>query len=105
MTNPGVDPMSDPTNSPAAPRLARHRLWHHTRRTAVFVVGTAVALAGVAMLVLPGPGLLLIVAGLSILAVEFAWAARWRDQAKERAAAATRAVSGSARRMKHRRRG
>ena len=104
MSFPSIDPMSDPAKGPAVPRPARHRVWHHTRRTAIFLVGTAVALAGVAMLVLPGPGLLLVVAGLSILAVEFAWAARWRDRAKERTTAATRAVSSSARRMKRRRR-
>jgi putative transmembrane protein PGPGW len=33
-------------------------------------------LCGVVMLVTPGPGLLLIVAGLGVLAFEFAWAQR-----------------------------
>lgn len=58
----------------------------HARRVAIFVVGMAVVLAGAAMLVLPGPGLLVIIAGLSILAVEFAWARALRDRAKDRAA-------------------
>jgi uncharacterized protein (TIGR02611 family) len=60
----------------------------HGKRAAVFVTGWVIVLAGVAMLVLPGPGLLVIVAGLSVLAIEFAWAARLRDQAKDKAKAA-----------------
>ena len=39
--------------------------------------------AGIAMLVLPGPGWLTIAAGLAVLATEFAWARRWLDQLKE----------------------
>jgi tellurite resistance protein TerC len=38
------------------------------------VIGSTVLLGGVAMLVLPGPGLLVIVLALAILATEFAWA-------------------------------
>jgi uncharacterized protein (TIGR02611 family) len=60
----------------------------HGKRAAVFVAGWVIVLAGVAMLVLPGPGLLVIIAGLSVLAIEFAWAARLRDQAKDKAKAA-----------------
>ena len=40
------------------------------------VIGGTVLLLGVALLVLPGPGWLLIIGGLAILAGEFAWA-RW----------------------------
>jgi tellurite resistance protein TerC len=46
------------------------------RRTAVTIVGFALLLVGVALLVLPGPGLLVIVAGLAVLATEYAWAKR-----------------------------
>jgi len=46
------------------------------RRVAITVVGFALLLAGVAMLVLPGPGLLVILAGLAVLATEYAWAKR-----------------------------
>jgi tellurite resistance protein TerC len=38
------------------------------------VIGATVLIGGVAMLVLPGPGLLVIVLALAILATEFAWA-------------------------------
>jgi hypothetical protein len=36
-----------------------------------------VVVVGLVVLVLPGPGLLLISAGLALLATEFAWAQRW----------------------------
>ena len=39
-----------------------------------------VALAGFAMLALPGPGILVIVLGLAMLAGEFSWMARWMDR-------------------------
>ncbi len=59
----------------------------HGKRAGIFVVGWVIVLAGVAMLVLPGPGLLVIIAGLSVLGIEFAWAAKLRDQAKDKAKA------------------
>lgn len=57
-------------------RIARS--WQHLPRPlrmafALTVGGTLVAV-GVALLVLPGPGLLLIFLGLALLATEFAWA-------------------------------
>ena len=52
------------------------------RVVAVTVVGGTVVLTGVAMLVLPGPGVLAILAGLALLATEFAWARRWLDRAR-----------------------
>ncbi len=52
------------------------------RRIAIAVIGATVVLLGVAMLVLPGPGLLTIVGGLAILALEFAFARRWLERIK-----------------------
>lgn len=46
------------------------------RRVAVAFVGGTVVAVGVAMLVLPGPAVLVIPAGLAILATEFHWAGR-----------------------------
>jgi len=46
------------------------------RRTAITIAGFAILLAGVAMLVLPGPGVLVVVGGLAVLATEYAWAQR-----------------------------
>ena len=43
-------------------------------RLGVTVAGPLVVLAGVAMLVLPGPGLVVIALGLALLALEYEWA-------------------------------
>ena len=46
----------------------------------VGLIGGTVLLIGLAMLVLPGPGLPIMAAGLAILATEFFWARRaWRN--------------------------
>jgi tellurite resistance protein TerC len=52
------------------------------RRIIVAIVGGTVLLAGVAMIVLPGPATVVIPAGLAILAIEFAWARRWLRRIK-----------------------
>lgn len=44
------------------------------RRAVVAVIGFTVLLIGVAMIVLPGPAILVIPLGLGILATEFVWA-------------------------------
>lgn len=49
------------------------------RKPLVFMVGFAVVGAGVAMLVLPGPGWAAIFLGFAILATEFAFAEKVRD--------------------------
>lgn len=58
------------------------------RKIAILIVGTLVLLAGIAMLALPGPGMVVIIVGLVILAQEFAWAERLLDIAVEKVAAA-----------------
>lgn len=49
---------------------------------AVSVTGTVLIVAGVIMLVTPGPGLLAIAAGLAVWAKEFRWARRLLDRAR-----------------------
>jgi tellurite resistance protein TerC len=49
------------------------------------VVGFTVLAIGVAMLVLPGPGLVVIGFGLLILSAEFVWAKRALDRMKDQA--------------------
>src|SRR5512146_2239173 len=44
------------------------------RRFAVTLVGAALLLVGGAMTVLPGPGILFVLAGLAVLATEYVWA-------------------------------
>ena len=55
------------------------------KRVAVTIAGFAVLLAGVAMLILPGPGIVVILAGLAILGTEYVWAQRLLRIAKEKA--------------------
>jgi uncharacterized protein (TIGR02611 family) len=54
-------------------------------RLALITVGTIVTLAGLAALVLPGPGLVLILIGLGILAQEVSWAERLLAYARRKA--------------------
>ncbi len=66
-----------------------------SKRIAVSVVGGVFVLAGLAMLVLPGPGILVVVVGFAILGTEYAWAAAALDRTKRTAAqAGTMARSG-----------
>jgi hypothetical protein len=55
------------------------------KRATVAVAGAVVLLVGVALLVLPGPGLLLVLAGLLILASEFPTLERYVDPVRDRA--------------------
>lgn len=52
----------------------------------IALIGGTVLLIGVAFLVLPGPGLPIVAAGLAILATEFLWARRAMRRAKGTAA-------------------
>ena len=62
------------------------------KRVAITIAGFVVLLAGLAMLVLPGPGIVVIIAGLAILATEYVWAQRLLRIAKEKANQAKDAV-------------
>ena len=63
------------------------------KRIAIGVIGFIVVVAGILLIPLPGPGLLVVIAGLSILALEFAWAKRWLDWTKEYARRAKEKMS------------
>lgn len=65
---------------------------HQSVRLSVAAVGFTVLAVGLVLLVTPGPGLLVIIAGLAILAHEFAWAAIALEKAKARAAQAREAA-------------
>ena len=52
------------------------------KRIFIAIAGGTVLLMGIAMTVLPVPSLLVILAGLAILAIEFAWAQRWLQHAR-----------------------
>jgi uncharacterized protein (TIGR02611 family) len=62
------------------------------KRIGITIAGFAVVLAGIAMLVLPGPGLLIICVGLAILSTEYVWAQRMLNTARAKAEQAKDAV-------------
>ena len=82
--------MADPERSTKAQRLVeglgdrreRHKERGRVYRIAVVAAGVVVLLAGLAMTVLPGPAVVVIPIGLSLLALEFVWA----EQVLERVA-------------------
>jgi hypothetical protein len=53
------------------------------KRAVILVAGCTVLALGVALIVLPGPAIIVIPAGLAILAIEFAWARRWLQRMRE----------------------
>jgi tellurite resistance protein TerC len=55
------------------------------RRIVVALAGGTVLVVGVAMIVLPGPAVIVIPAGLAILATEFLWARRMLHRVKRTA--------------------
>jgi uncharacterized protein (TIGR02611 family) len=52
----------------------RRSLASHTKRFVVTVIGLGLVALGVLLLVLPGPGILVVIAGMAVLASEFDWA-------------------------------
>jgi uncharacterized protein (TIGR02611 family) len=73
-------------------KAVAHFIQRSGKRIAVTIAGFAVLLAGIALLVLPGPGWLLIFIGLTILATEYVWAQRLLNAAKRKAEQAKAAV-------------
>lgn len=71
------------------------------RRCAIAVIGGTVVLIGVCMLVLPGPGIVVIPAGLAILSVEFAWARIWLRKVRAGRIYAARHIERRFRRRPH----
>ncbi|MFH9857536.1 PGPGW domain-containing protein [Streptomyces althioticus] len=63
---------------------------HLIRRGVALAAGSLLLLVGVALLVLPGPGLLLVLAGLLVLADQFPAVARYVDPVRRRATRAAR---------------
>jgi uncharacterized protein (TIGR02611 family) len=74
----------------------RQITYRWARRIAVSIVGGSVLLFGVALIVLPGPALVVIPVGLAILGLEFAWARRWLRHVKERSGQMAAWISNSA---------
>ena len=58
----------------------------------VLIIGMTIILIGVALLVLPGPGTVVIVLGLALLGTEFVWARRLLRRVKESGDSAARSI-------------
>ncbi len=78
---PGADP---PLRHPFRAFFSRHRTLDLVYRVAVGVLGTAIVLGGLVLVPLPGPGWLIVFAGLALLSTEFAWAGRLLDYGRRR---------------------
>jgi uncharacterized protein (TIGR02611 family) len=88
-------------NAPSTPGAGMAiPLLRWARKGGVTVVGISMLAGGVVMLVLPGPGLAVIVLGLAVLATEYAWAGRLLAVARQRA---SRMASPLADRLRRRR--
>jgi uncharacterized protein (TIGR02611 family) len=60
----------------------------NVRRVAAIAGGGILLVTGIALLVLPGPGVPLIIAGLALLSTQFEWARRLRNWMHQRVRAA-----------------
>jgi len=60
------------------------RTLRQVKKLVVAVVGFTMLIAGIAMIVLPGPAFIFIPAGLAILATEFLWAKKLLQKLKEK---------------------
>jgi uncharacterized protein (TIGR02611 family) len=77
-------------------RQARHRQRNRFYRIGFAAAGFLVLIAGLVMLVTPGPGIPVLILGLAMLALEFAWAERWLERIATKAEQAVEGVtSGS----------
>ncbi|HEV3475474.1 MAG TPA: PGPGW domain-containing protein [Actinomycetota bacterium] len=79
------------------PRDRRSQFWlkRHAVRVGVTIVGFVVLIAGVVMLVAPGPGVLVVIAGLALLATEYTWAEKFLHRAREKTEAGFHAATAS----------
>lgn len=95
-TPPTTGPEATPLSAAAARRTAQRNRTHRALRRAVLsLLGVLITLAGVAMLALPGPGALVIVLGLWVLALEYEWAERRLDAVKDKVIEAAHAAAAS----------
>lgn len=55
------------------------------KKIVVAVVGVGLMVLGVVLMPLPGPGFVIVVVGIAVLATEFAWAKSLRDKTRDKA--------------------
>jgi uncharacterized protein (TIGR02611 family) len=71
-------------NDTSTRRPLLHHLVRSLQRMLAILAGTALLVVGTALLVLPGPGTPVLLAGLALLATELSWADRLLVRAKAR---------------------
>lgn len=78
--------MSD-RESQRDPLVARVTRFVHRegKRVGVGLTGGVIVVLGIILMPLPGPGTLIVLAGLAVLATQFAWARELRDRIRDRA--------------------
>lgn len=69
--------------------------WNHARQLVILVIGVTILIVGVALLVLPGPGTVVIPIGLAVLGTEFVWAKRLLRRVKDGAVRMAQSARGS----------
>ena len=62
----------------------------HARKALTISAGTILLVVGIALLLLPGPGIPLIIVGLTLLGVHFAWARNLRERVVKAAKSSVR---------------
>jgi uncharacterized protein (TIGR02611 family) len=91
----------DPPRPTLVERMRAQRTIHARRplylRVMITAAGFTLLVAGLAMLVLPGPALAVIPVALAILSLEFAWAGRALETALEKAEQAKRSAKETSR--------
>ena len=74
--------------------LRRTITYPWARRIVVAVIGGSIVLLGIAMVVLPGPAIVVIPLGLGVLGLEFAWARYWLRKLRNTASDVVNRVRG-----------
>ena len=64
----------------------------NARKLVVLIIGATIILVGIALLVLPGPGTVVIILGLALLGTEFVWARRLLKRVKKEGNNAARSL-------------
>ena len=70
-------------------------LYKQIKRLAIFLIGISIVLIGCILFFTPGPAIIVIPAGLALLATEFIWAKKLLNKFKE----TTSSISKSAKRV------
>ena len=83
---------TEPKRELQGPRAVVRFIARSGKRIGVTIVGFLLLIAGLVMMVTPGPGIVGIIAGLAVLASEYAWAERMLDTVKKKAGQARASI-------------